>query len=157
MPPKEATFPSVVRPVTITGRWFVEDCKTSLFVLSLGVELAHSFTPSCQRLSELENMIQAGRFRLLLMIGCVGNGASCPAESGGRSPFHQEQAHAGQSAKMTQLSMGCRSAAFGLISAATNTGAHCLPTNEDHVRLFAPPRQCIWQGSSEPPARILRC
>ena len=49
-------------------------------------------------------MIQAGRFRLLLMIGCVGNGASCPAESGGRSPFHQEQAHAGQSAKMAQLS-----------------------------------------------------
>jgi hypothetical protein len=33
----------------------------SLFVLSLGVELAHSFTPNCQQLSELENMIQPGR------------------------------------------------------------------------------------------------
>jgi hypothetical protein len=52
--------------------------------------------------------------------------------------------------------MASSSAAFGLISAATSTGAHCQPTNEDHVRLFAPSRQCIWQGSSQPPVRTLR-
>jgi hypothetical protein len=60
--------------------------QASLSVLSLGIELAHFLDPNCQRLSELENRIQAGRFHLLLIIGCVGKRwfwvirASRPAE-----------------------------------------------------------------------------
>jgi hypothetical protein len=64
--------------------------------------------------------------------------ASRPPESGGRPPFHLEQAHAGQFARMALLSMGCRSTAAALISAAPNTEACCQPTNEDHARPLNP-------------------
>ena len=60
-------------------------------------------------------------------------------------------------ARIRLLSMGFRSAAFGLISAATNRAVRCRRATGNHVLPLWPPGLCVSRGSYDPPQHIHRC